>query len=106
MLYSVVSNSVGTTAVTVQTVPASDVHIILGIIVRNKLNANVGARVYVQKSGGATIDLIGTSPLMLPYEILTWEGKLFLTAGDMIKVVSDTASSLDIMTSYTEEVNS
>lgn len=106
MLHGTVVNSVGTTAVTVQTVPASDVHIILGIILRNKLNANVAGRVYVQKSGGATIDIIGNTPVMLPYEILTWEGKLFLEAGDMIKVISDTASSLDIMTSYTEEVNS
>lgn len=105
MLKSKIVNAVGTTEVTVQTAPVGKAHIVLGVIARNKTGGIVGGVVKVVKSTGETLDLIPASPLWLPYENQYWEGKLFLEAGDMIKTVSDTASSLDIITSYTEEDN-
>lgn len=105
MLKGTVVNNIGTTLTTIQTVPAGKVHILLSALIKNKLDATVGIQVKVVKSTGETIDLISSVPKSISYELKEWEGKLILEAGDMIKAISDTAASVDVMTNYTEEVN-
>ena len=105
MLKSKILNDIGTTLTTVQTVPSSNVNIVLMVSIKNKLTTNTAVDVTAVKSTGEIFSVIPVSPVVLPGEVVTWEGKMFLEAGDMIKVVSDQAASIDIMTNYVEKVN-
>ena len=109
MFKSKVVNAIGTAAATIQTVPAGDVHMVLSVFATNKLtadNAFIAAQIQVVKTTGEVFNLIDSTPPFIPGEMKLWEGKVFLEASDMIKAVSDTAASLDVMTNYVEEVNS
>lgn len=103
MFKSAISNSIGTSEVTLQTVPAGKTHIVLCIIAKNRTTSDVAAAVKVVKADSTTIDIIPSLPNWIPNELMQWEGKLILEAGDTIKAVSGTANSIDVMTNYTED---
>ena len=108
MFKSKVVKAVGTDVVTIQTVPAGNVHMVLSVFATNKLTTDtlVAAQVQVVKTTGEVFNLIDVKPPLISGEMKLWEGKIFLEAGDSIKTVADNAASLDVMTNYVEDVNS
>ena len=105
MLQSKLVNSVGVTPVIIQTVPATKVNIVLMVVMTNKTSSEAGLSLVVTKSTGESMDIISQIPKFLAHEIKTWEGKLVLTAGDALSVVSTVAGAFDIISNYMEDVN-
>ena len=94
------AKSVGTSPTTVLTVPASTIYTVIGVNVANTTAANIKVDIYVTISAvdvylikGAQIPA-GKSFLMAGGDI-----KHVLLAADALKVVSDTATSADVLVS-------
>ena len=96
------SQSVGQTSTTIYT--ASGVQAtVIGMTVANVTQADVKANVFVTSSG--TDYFLVKSALIEPGSALVPIGgdqKLVLESGDLIKVQSDTSSSLDVILSVLE----
>jgi hypothetical protein len=103
--------AVGTTLTTVYTVPASPATttIIIGCLLANiHASAQVKASVKivtVATSGenGDDVFLIKGVPVPFGSSLEIVEGKIVMQAGDIIKVESDTAASIDVALSVLEQ---
>lgn len=94
------NKSVGTSAATVVTVASSTQSTIIGLSCANITASPVTADVYFTRSTvdyylikGATVPVGGT------LVVVGGDQKVVLTTGDVLKVVSSAASSLDVVTS-------
>ena len=96
------SNSVGTALATVYTVPSSATTVLIGGVVSNVTSSTVNVTVTATTSS-TVINLIGEdTPIPAGTALSFIDGKVVLETGDIIKVKSSAASSLDIHLSAME----
>lgn len=95
--------AVGIVDTTVYTVPAVTQSVILGITVANIIASTINASVKVTKSSG-TYFIVKNAPVLVgsALEAIGDGSKFVVEAGDIIKVVSDTAASIDATVSCLE----
>ena len=99
------SNDVGTSAATLFTANSFDT--VVGISVANVTTSAVNASVYIN-DGSNDIYLIKDAPIPTgsALQVLDGGAKFVVQSGDALKVVSDTASSLDVWVSTVGDISS
>jgi len=99
------SNNVGTGAATLFTSDSYDT--VVGISVSNVTTSSVIASVYIN-DGSNDIYLIKDAPIPAGSSLQVLDGgaKFVVQASDALKVVSDTASSLDVWVSTVDAISS
>ena len=100
--------AVGTTLTTVYTVPASTTTVVIGAVLSNITAGQVKANVQIvtASSSGENADdvyLVKLLPIPSGSSFELMEGKVVMETGDLFKVESDTASSLDVALSIMEQ---
>jgi hypothetical protein len=99
---------IGTSITTVYTCPGSTTAIVLGLIVGNVTGSAVNATVHVETNTSDTetnvnVELVTNAPIPAGGSLeALGGGKLVLQATDVLRVTSDTASSLDVALSIME----
>jgi hypothetical protein len=100
--------AVGTTLTSVYTVPATTTTVIIGAVLANILASQIKVDVKIvtaSSAGENANDVYLVKDLPIPngssFELI--EGKVVLETGDIVKVESDTASSLDVALSVLEQ---
>jgi len=100
--------AVGTTLTSVYTVPTSTTTVMIGAVLANIIAAQIKVDVKIvtaSSSGENADDVYLVKDLPIPngssFELI--EGKVVLETGDIVKVESDTASSLDVALSVLEQ---
>ena len=100
--------AVGTPLTSVYTVPASTTTVMIGAVLANILASQIKVDVKIvtaSSSGENADDVYLVKDLPIPngssFELI--EGKVVLETGDIVKVESDTASSLDVALSVLEQ---
>ena len=99
------SNSVGTSASSVYTANSYDT--IVGISVANISTSSVLADVIIN-DGSNDIYLVKQAPIPTGSSLQVLDGgaKFVVQSGDVVKVLSDTASSLDVWISAVDDISS
>jgi len=99
------SNDVGTSAATLFTANSYDT--VVGISVANVTASSVTASVYIN-DGTNDIYLIKDAPIPAgsALQVLDGGAKFVVQNNDALKVVSDTASSLDVWVSTVDDISS
>ena len=98
------ARNVGTTAVTVYTAPSTKNSICIELDVCNTTNAGVTCNAYIT-SGGNDYYIVKNAPVPVGGSLQVIAGqKIVVTNLDTIKVVSSSASSLDVIASILEDV--
>ena len=99
------SNDVGASAATLFTANSFDT--VVGISVANVTASAVNASVYIN-DGSNDIYLIKDAPIPAgsALQVLDGGAKFVVQSGDVLKVVSDTASSLDVWVSTVDDISS
>lgn len=99
------SNSVGTSATSVYTANSYDT--IVGISVANISTSSVLADVIIN-DGSNDIYLVKQAPIPTGSQLQILDGgaKYVVQSGDVVKVLSDTASSLDVWISAVDDISS
>ncbi len=99
------SNDVGASAATLFTANSFDT--VVGISVANVTASAVNASVYIN-DGANDIYLIKDAPIPAgsALQVLDGGAKFVVQSGDALKVVSDTASSLDVWVSTVDDISS
>ena len=99
------SNNVGASASTLFTANSYDT--IVGIYVANVTSSSVLASVYIN-DGTNDIHLIKDAPIPAgsALQVLDGGSKVIVQSGDVLKVISDTASSLDVWVSAVDDISS
>ena len=99
------SNDVGTSAATLFTANSYDT--VVGISVANVTTSAVNASVYIN-DGTNDIYLVKNAPIPVgsALQVLDGGAKFVVQSGDALKVVSDTASSLDVWVSTVDDISS
>jgi hypothetical protein len=96
------SNSIGTSLVTVYTVPSSTTTVVIGGVVSNVTSATVNVTVTATTSS-TVINLIGEdTPLPAGTALSFIDGKVVLETGDIVKIKSSAATSIDAHLSIME----
>lgn len=97
------SKSVGTSAATIYTCPSATATTIIGMTVSNTSSSNINVDVYITSSAvdyylvkGALVPVGGS---LVP---VGGDQKVVIEAGDVVKVVSSAASSVDVIMSILE----
>ena len=98
------SNNVGTAAATLFTADSYDT--VVGISVANITASAVTASVYIN-DGSNDIYLIKDAPIPSgsALQVLDGGAKFVVQSGDALKVISDTASSLDVWVSTVDAIS-
>tara|TARA_E500000318_G_scaffold73408_1_gene68066 strand:+ start:449 stop:775 length:327 start_codon:yes stop_codon:yes gene_type:complete len=99
------SNDVGTGAATLFTANSYDT--VVGISVANVTTSAVNASVYIN-DGSNDIYLIKDAPIPAgsALQVLDGGAKFVVQSSDALKVISDTASSLDVWVSTVDDISS
>jgi hypothetical protein len=99
------SNDVGTSAATLFTANSYDT--VVGISVANVTTSAVNASVYIN-DGSNDIYLVKDAPIPVgsALQVLDGGAKFVVQNNDALKVVSDTASSLDVWVSTVDDISS
>jgi len=96
------SNAVGTTPAVVYTVGAGKRAVIIGGVLSNTTTGTVKVEV-TATSGSTVINLTGENTVIPAASALSFvDGKIVVETGDIIKVTSDTATSVDVHLSVME----
>jgi len=100
----VTDTAVGTGAATVYTCPSSTETTIIGLNLANIVASSVQVDVQIENSDGDNIYLIKAAPVPIGSSLVAVGGdqKVVLNASDVLKVTSDTASSIDVALSILE----
>ena len=93
-----VAASVGTSATTVYTVPASTTAVTIGLTVANTTASQI--TVDVQAAG---VYVVKGAPIPAGSGLSVLDGKIILETTDTVVVTSDTASSADVILSVLEQ---
>ena len=96
---------VGTSDVTIYTVPASTTSVVIGLSVSNVLGSAMTVDVYIEDtSAGVTSHLVKTAPVPVGSALVVIGGdqKVVLETTDVIKVVASDASAADVVCSVME----
>ena len=101
---SYTDTGIGTTESTVYTVAANTVAVVIGCNIANLTGDQINASVRLDKATGDDIYIIKNIPIPngSAFEFNTGN-KIVMETGDAIKIVSDTASSLDVVISVLEQ---
>jgi hypothetical protein len=99
------SNNVGASAATILTANSYDT--IVGIYVANVTSSSVLASVFIN-DGTNDIYLVKDAPIPAgsALQVLDGGSKVIVQSGDVLKVISDTASSLDVWVSAVDDISS
>jgi ribosomal protein S17 len=96
------SNAVGTTPAVVYTVGSGKRAVIIGGVLSNTTTGTVKVEV-TATSGSTVINLTGENTVIPAASALSFvDGKIVVEAGDIIKVTSDTPTSVDVHLSVME----
>ena len=92
------------TDITVYTVPASTTSIIIGLTISNKVTNAVTVDVKLESttSGNANVNIGENLPIPSGSSLDALAGKVCMNTGDILKIQSDTANSIDIALSIME----
>ena len=99
------NNNVGTGAATAFTANSYDT--VIGISVSNILSTSVNVDVYIN-DGTNDIYLVKSAPIVpgSALQVLDGGAKFVMQSGDALKIISDTAASLDVWTSVVDDISS
>ena len=99
------NNNVGTSVVTSFTANSYDT--VVGISIANITASAVNADVYIN-DGSNDIYLVKTAPIPAGSSLQVLDGgaKFVMQSGDALKIISDTASSLDVWVSVVDDISS
>ena len=92
------SASVGTSAVTTYTVPASTTSVMIGCNISNTTTSQIV--VDVQAAG---VYVVKDAPIPAGSALSVLDGKIILETSDTVVVTSDTATSADVIVSVLEQ---
>lgn len=100
----VTDTTVGTSPATVYTCPSSTQTTIIGLNLANIISTSVQVDVQIENADGDNIYLIKNGPVPIGSSLVAVGGdqKVVMNVGDVLKVTSDTASSIDVMLSILE----
>ena len=98
------SNAVGTAAATIFTADSFDT--VVGISLANVHTSAINVSVYIN-DGVNDIHLIKDAPIPLGSQLQILDGgaKYVVASGDALKVVSDTAASVDVWVSTVDDIS-
>lgn len=98
------AKNVGTSAVTVYSAPSGKKSIAIELDVCNTTSSGVAVDAYIT-SGGVDYYVVKNTPVPVGGSLQIIAGqKIVLSDGDSLKVVSNTASSIDVVTAILEDV--
>ena len=97
-------SAVGIGAVTLVT--GSDFDAVIGIRLCNILTTTIEVDVYIVNSGNKYLAKDVVIPPNSAIELIQGGAKIVLKNGDVLKAVSNTASSVDIVTSFINQISS
>ena len=97
-------SAVGTSEVTLVT--GSDFDAVIGIRLCNILTTTIEVDVYIVNSGNKYLAKDVVIPPNSAIELIQGGSKIVLKNGDVLKAVSNTASSVDIVTSFINQISS
>ena len=97
-------SAVGTSPVNL--IVAGDYDAVIGIRICNIVTSTVEVDVYITNSGNKYIAKGVVIPPNSAIELIQGGAKIVLANGDVLKAQSDTASSLDIITSFIDDISS
>ena len=97
-------SAVGTSEVTLVT--GSDFDAVIGIRLCNILTSTIEVDVYIVNSGNKYLAKDVVIPPNSAIELIQGGSKIVLKSGDVLKAVSNTASSVDIVTSFINQISS
>jgi len=97
-------SAVGTSEVTLVT--GSDFDAVIGIRLCNILTTTIEVDVYIVNSGNKYLAKDVVIPPNSAIELIRGGAKIVLKNGDVLKAVSNTASSVDIVTSFINQISS
>jgi len=96
--------AIGTSEATAYTVPASTVSVVIGLNVSNITGNQINVDLRVDKASGDDVYLVKNIPIPNGTSFEFNAGNKFvLQTGDAIKIVSDTAASVDVLISVLEQ---
>ena len=100
----VTDTSVGTSPATVYTCPSATETTIIGLNLANIVSSGVQVSVQLENNDGDNIYLIKDAPVPIGSSLVAVGGdqKVVMNASDILKVTSDTASSIDVALSILE----
>ena len=87
-------------------VGTSEATLVTGIRLCNILTSTIEVDVYIVNSGNKYIAKGVVIPPNSAIELIQGGAKIVLKSGDVLKAVSNTASSVDIVTSYIDQISS
>ena len=101
-------SSVGTSLTSVYTVPSATTTVLIGAVLANITASQIKVNVQIVTAAttgenGDDVYLIKDLPIPTGSSFELIEGKVVLETGDIFKVESDTASSLDVAVSIMEQ---
>ena len=96
--------AVGTSEVTLIT--GSNFDAVIGIRLCNILTSTIEVDVYIVNSGNKYLAKGVVIPPNSAIELIQGGSKIVLKSGDVLKAVSNTASSVDIVTSFINQISS
>ena len=92
------------TPITVYTSPASTTTIIIGLTLSNLVASSIAAKVLIENADGDNVTYLNDIPLPTGSAVEVMAGnKIVLETGDILKVQSNTANSLDTTLSIMEQ---
>jgi len=97
-------SAVGTSEATLIT--GSDFDAVIGIRLCNILTSTIEVDVYIVNSGNKYLAKDVVIPPNSAIELIQGGSKIVLKSGDVLKAVSNTASSVDIVTSFINQISS
>jgi hypothetical protein len=98
------AKDVGTTAVSVYTAPSGKKSIAIELDVCNTTNSGVSVDSYIT-SGGVNYYIVKNTPVPVGGSLQIIAGqKIVLSDGDILKVISNTAASIDVVSAILEDV--
>ena len=100
----VTDTGVGTSPATVYTCPSATETTIIGLNLANIVSSAVQVSVQLENNDGDNIYLIKDAPVPIGSSLVVVGGdqKVVMNASDVLKVTSDTASSIDVALSILE----
>jgi len=100
----VTDTAVSTSAATVYTCPSATETTIIGLNLANIVTSGVQVDVQIENADGDNIYLVKAAPIPIGSSLVAVGGdqKVVLNASDVLKVTSDTASSVDVALSILE----
>jgi len=98
---SYLASATGTGAVTVRTVASGTQTVAVGINLANILTSQIKVSAYITR-GSTDYYIVKNAPIPAQGALSVLDGKIILEAADVVKVISDTGSSVDTVLSVLE----